>query len=73
MKACPREKKLVNHPPDSSALVDDGETQGEEVGQDAQHVDDVHAGFHEPEKSNPRLARKCGFADGARQHRTTER
>ena len=50
MKACPREKKLVNHPPDSSALVDDGEAQGEEVGQDTQHVDDVHAGFHEPEK-----------------------
>ena len=36
--------------PDSSALVDDGEAQGEEVGQDTQHVDDVHAGFHEPEK-----------------------
>ena len=47
--------------PDSSALVDDGEAQGEEVGQDTQHVDDVHAGFHEPEKSNPKTCSALGL------------
>ena len=34
--------------PDAVAPVDDGEAEGEEVGQHAEDVDDVHGGFDEP-------------------------
>jgi hypothetical protein len=36
--------------PDSCAFVDDGQTQGQKIGQNTQHVYDVHAGLHKPEK-----------------------